>query len=286
LDITLKDQKKYLPLFLDARKGREWLPETVYLSQFEDSSLQPIANFDEDFDVSTTTLDDGTISTENLTVWREHEIELKWQEKGSRALFVGWDYDFEDEEQTMETVADSLIASYTIELPSMPLDSTNVLVFSMAESNEKSNPKASGKWIKGLEDENTDNEEEVEEDEEDGDNEDEDEDEDEEKDKDEPKEPLDLTIQLKDSLGQQISFPLSTFSPLQRTIEVVINKTGFIKDDKESEKVYQTFYFPFEELRKTHPDFDFTRIEALRFVFDKNENGVISIDNVGLMNAL
>ena len=280
LDITLKDKKEYLPLFVDPRKGKDWLPETIYLSQFEDSNLELVANFDEDFDVSTITLEGGQVSTENLTVWREQEIKLKWQEKGSRALFVGWDYDFEKKGQTMESVADSLLASYTINLPPTAIDSTGVLVFSLAESKEKSNPKTEGKWIKGLENENTTNEEEEEEDTEDEDEEEEDED------KDEPKAPIDFTIQLKDSLGQQIAFPLSTFSPLQRTIEVIITKTGFIKDDKESEKVYQTFYFPFEELQKRHPNFNFTRIETLRFVFDKNENGVISIDNIGFMKRL
>ncbi|BFP42313.1 hypothetical protein FGF1_31580 [Flavobacteriaceae bacterium GF1] len=278
LDITLKDKKEYLPLFVDARKGKDWLPETVYLSQFEDSNLELVADFDEDFDVSTITLEGGQVSTENLTIWREQEIKLKWQEKGSRALFVGWDYDFEKKEQTMESVADSLIASYTISLPPTAIDSTGVLVFSLAESKEKSNPKTEGKWIKGLQNENNTNEEEEEEDAEDEEDEDEDED--------EPKAPIDFTIQLKDSLGQQMAFPLSTFSPLQRTIEVMISKTGFIKDDKESEKVYQTFYFPFEELQKAHPGFDFTRIETLRFVFDKNENGVISIDNIGVMKRL
>ncbi|MEM1258049.1 MAG: hypothetical protein AAGH81_05935 [Bacteroidota bacterium] len=288
LDITLKNRKEYLPLFWDARKGKDWLPETIYLSQFEDSTLDPIANFDEDFDVSTTTWNHGKITSENLTVWREEEIQLKWQEKGSRALFLGWDYDFEDEEQTVASIPDSLIASYTIALPSMPMDSTSVLVFSIAESKEKSNPKASGKWVEGLENENNDKEgEEDKEDDAQEDKEDEEDQEDKnEEDKDEPKQPLDLTIQLKDSLGQKIAFPLSTFSPLQRTIEVVINKTGFIMDDKESEKVYQTFYFPFEELQKAHPNFDFTQIETLRFVFDKNENGVISIDNLGIMQKL
>lgn len=281
LDITLKNKEEYLPLFLDARKGGDWLPETIYLNQFEDANLRPIANFDEDFNVSTTTLKDGKITTENLTVWREQEIQLKWQEKGSRALFLGWDYDFKDEAQTMESVPDSLIASYAIALPRMPVDSTSVLVFSMAESKEKSNPKASGKWVEGLENEDIKDTNDAEKDE--GDEKEEDK---EEKDKNEPKEPLDLTIQLTDSIGTQIAFPLSTFSPLQRTIEVVINKTGFINDDKESEKVYQTFYFPFEELQKTHPDFDFTRIETLRFVFDKNGNGVISIDNIGFMESL
>ena len=283
LDITLKNKSEYLPLFLDPRKGKDWLPETIYLSQFEDSNLEPIANFDEDFDVSTTTLQEGRIDTKNLTVWREQEIKLKWQEKGSRALFVGWDYDLEEEGKTMESIPDSLIASYTLELPSIPADSTSALVFSMAESKEKSNPKASGKWIEGLE-----NEDEIDEGKEEDalEEKEEDTEKEKEKDKDEPKEPLDLTIQLRDSLGQQIAFPLRTFSPLQRTIEVVINKTGFIKDDKESEKVYQTFYFPFDELAKAHPEFDFTSVRTLRFVFDKNESGVISIDNLGIMKKL
>ena len=278
LDISLKNRNEYLPLFMDSRKGKNWLPETIYLNQFEDSELKVVANFDEDFDVSTITLPEGQVSTENLTIWREQEIKLKWREKGSRALFLGWDYDFEDEKQTMESVPDSLLARYTIILPSMPIDSTGVLVFSMAESKESSNPKASGKWVKGLENEDDNGEEEEEDIEDEGE-----EDNEEEKDQEEPKEPLDLTIQLTDSLGQQISFPLSTFSPLQRTIEVVINKTGFINDDKESEKVYQTFYFPFEEPRKAHPDFNFTRIEKLHFVFDKAEAGVISLDNLGFM---
>ena len=61
---------------------------------------------------------------------------------------------------------------------------------------------------------------------------------------------------------------------------------GFTNLDLESEKVYQTFYFPFEELQNVHPDFDFTRIESLQFIFDKNENGVISIDNIGFMKKL
>ena len=54
LEITLKNKKEYLPLFIDARKGKDWLPKTIFLNQFEDSNFKPIANFDEDFDVITT----------------------------------------------------------------------------------------------------------------------------------------------------------------------------------------------------------------------------------------
>jgi dienelactone hydrolase len=277
LDITLKNKHEYLPLFVDARKGKDWLPETIYLNQFEDSNLKSIANFDEDFDVSTITQHSGFVNTKNLSVWREQEIQLKWQKKGSRALFVGWNYDIEEEKEPIESVPDSLVASYTMNLSSTAIDSSAVLVFSMAESKESANPKSEGKWVESNTNNNSENEEkEKKDDEKDEDVED----------KKEPKEPIDFTIQLTDSFGQETSFLLSDFSPLQRAIEVMITKTGFIKDDIQSEKVYQTFYFPIQDIQKTSPDFDFSTIETISFIFNKNKSGVISIDNIGFMKPL
>ncbi len=277
LDITLKNKKEYLPLFMDARKGKDWLPETIYLNQFEDSNLKPVANFDEDFDVSSITQDGGEINTKNLSVWREQEIKLKWQKKGSRAAFVGWNYDIENEKESLETVPDSLIASYTIRLSSTAIDSSAVLVFSMAESKESANPKSEGKWVKNDSSKNNKNE--------DVDKDDEEKKEDKD-DKDEPKKPIDFTIQLTDSSEQTISFLLSDFSALQRVIEVTITKTDFIKGDKQSEKVFQTFYFPTNTFQKINPNFNPYNIVEIKFVFDKNESGVIAIDNIGFMKSL
>jgi hypothetical protein len=270
LDITLKNKNEYLPLFVDARTGKGWLPETIYLNQFEDSNLKTVANFDEDFDVSTTTYDGGKVNTKNLSVWREQEIKLKWQKKGSRALFVGWNYDIENKKKSIESVPDSLIASYTINLSSIAIDSSSVLVFSMAESKESANPKSEGKWIKNdskMKKEDTEKKEEKE-------------------DEEEAKKPIDFTIQLSDSSGQKVSFPLSKFSPLQREIEVIIMKTGFLKDDKQSEKVFQTFYFPTKDFQKINPNFNLSNIRNIKFIFDKNESGVVAIDNIGFMKIL
>jgi hypothetical protein len=50
--------------------------------------------------------------------------------------------------------------------------------------------------------------------------------------------------------------------------------------------VYQTFYFPIQDIQKTSPDFDFSTIETISFIFNKNESGVISIDNIGFMKPL
>ena len=275
LDITLKNKNDYLPLFMDARKGKDWLPNTIYLNQFEDSNLQPIANFNEDFDVSTITQAGGKANSENLSVWREQEIKLKWQKKGSRALFVGWNYTFDDEKKLDEAVPDSLIANYSMRLLSTVIDSSSVLTFSMAESKESANPKSKGKWVNENDTKN-----------EDTDDDEKDDDEDKSDDKDIPKEPIDFTIELNDSFGEKVSFPLSDFAPLQRVIEVMINKTGFIFDDKESEIIFQTFYFPTEQFLEINPKFTTSNIEEIRFIFNKNKSGVIVIDNIGFMKSL
>lgn len=280
LDITLKNKNEYLPLFMDARKGKDWLPKTIYLNQFEDSNFQLIANFDEDFDVSTITEDGGETNSKNLSVWREQEVKLKWQKKGSRALFVGWNYTFDDEKKLDEAVPDSLIASYSILNLSTEIDSSSILTFSLAESKESANPKSKGKWVNENDTKNEDTDD-IDDDKEEKDN-----NEDNSDDKGILKEPIDFTIELNDSFGEKVTFPLSDFAPLQRVIEVMINKTGFIFDDKESELIFQTFYFPTEQFLKINPKFTTSKIEEIRFVFNKNKSGVIVIDNIGFMKSL
>lgn len=274
LDITLKNKHEYLPLFYDSRTGGDWLPETIYLNQFEDSNLKTIANFDEDFDVTTTTQEAGSLAAKNLSVWREQAIQLVRQKKGTRALIVGWNYDIENKEKSIESVPDSLIASYTVHLPSIALDSSSALVFSLAESKESANPKSEGKWVKNHDNEKKDPSKK-----------------DDKKtaakdDKDKVKDPIDFTIQLTDYSGQKVSFPLSRFSSLQRAIEVVIMKTDFVTDDKQSEKVFQTFYFPVTDFLSINPYFTISEIEEITFVFDKSESGVVSFDNIGFMKTL
>ncbi|TVZ57773.1 dienelactone hydrolase [Flavobacteriaceae bacterium MAR_2010_105] len=291
LDISLNGKREYLPLFVDARKGRDWLPNTIYLSQFEDSTFKAFASFDEDFDVTTITDTTGGVSTENLTVWREAEINLKWQQKGSRALVVGWDYEMdEDDDELEESIVDSLVASYTIRLgAATTVDSTAVLVFSMAESTESSNPKTEGKWVKDTNNENNlnqNNEAESNSEEDNNQEEASDDDNEEEEKEDKALAPIDFTIKLKDSTGQTVSFPLSKFSALQREIEVILEKTGFLTDEKESEKIFQTFYFPLEDVRTLNPDFDTSSLQQLEFVFDRTKKGVVVIDAIGFMKAL
>ena len=288
LESTLRNKTEYLPLFMDARKGKDWLPKTIYLNQFEDSNSQIISDFDEDFDVVTTTKK-GNVSSENLTVWREEEIKLKWNNKGSRALFIGWNYEDEDDEKDeSEEISEAIMAKYTITIEpnTVAIDSSSAFMFSMAESTESSNPKTKGKWI---DNENKDKNEKLDKDEDaDTDEKTEEKEVDDEDDDDEvkAKEPIDFTIVMEDSNGQSVQFPLSDFSSLQREIETVIWKIDFLMGDKESEKTFQTFYFPLENIQKLNSNFEISNLSKITYRFDKSKKGVVVIDNIGFMKAL
>ena len=289
LETSLFGKTEYLPLFTDARTGRKWLPETVYLNQFEDANTRYIAKYDEDFEVTTGTLDSAGMMGKNLSVWREQEIKLKDGKKGSRAVFLGWHYDSEkvdsvEKKKIRDWVPDSAMAIYSIELRpgSVALDSTSVLVFSMAESKEESNPKAEGKWVV----EEVEDKVKAEEDKVKAKAEVEKKEKKKKEEKDKPKkapEPLDMTIELTDSKGQVVRFPLSRFSALQRELEVRIWKMDFLKGKKESEKIFQKFSFPLADVQKLNPSFSSQTVKKIRFVFDRSADGVVVLDNLGFM---
>ena len=278
LEATLKGEKGYLPLFVDARKGKDWLPETIYLNQFQDSESEFVCNFDEDFDVLSPSKK-GKITSEGLTVWREEEIQLKWQKKGSRAVVLGWNVEDDGEETNKKT------AMYAIELDStaMDINQSDAFIFSMAESTEDANPKTKGKWVNNEnEDEETEDEEQDEEDV----SEDDDDDDDDDNESDSPKEPIDFSIQFTDSNDQKITFLLSDFSALQREIETVVMKVDFITGDKESEKIFQTFYFPMDSVLEKNPDFNVSGLAKISFLFNKTESAVVVIDDIGFTKML
>ncbi len=126
LDVTLKNKKEYLPLFLNSEYGRKWLPQTVYLNQFENSECKLICNYDEDLDLSTTTVLGGTIQSSNLTLWKERLVKQKWGNKQSKVVCIGWN---KNKKQ--------YTAKYEIEIipGNNEIDSLGALIFSLAAEN-------------------------------------------------------------------------------------------------------------------------------------------------------
>jgi dienelactone hydrolase len=294
LQTTLKNDNTYMPLFIDHRKGKDWLPDTIYLNQFDDASFVPLASFDEDFDVSTTSIENGQVTANNLSVWREQEVKLKWGNKGTRAAVIGWHSEDLDTEQI---AAKTEQASFQIEFPhdQALTDINSMLVFALAESTENSKPKASGKWIN----ENADNSgakndaDESEANNTDSYNQDNSEathdnngtenKKEQQDDEDEPQQPIDFTIEIEDAMGQKSLFALSQFSALQREIKVNVWKAQVIIGSSASETVFQTFSYPLAAIKKANPQFDVNNIKRIQFKFDKSQQGVFMLDNIGFM---
>ena len=77
LEYALKENDIFLPLFRDHRVAGGWLPKTMYVTRFQDHSFRPLANFEEDIDVTTGTATGVQLKGEGLSVWKEEIMPLR-----------------------------------------------------------------------------------------------------------------------------------------------------------------------------------------------------------------
>ena len=94
LEATLSGRAEYLPVFKDARRAGHWLPEDIYVNRYQDSNFKVIADFEEDFDVTTTTIRGGELLGEHLTTWKETHVPFRTKGKASQdnsVVILGWE---------------------------------------------------------------------------------------------------------------------------------------------------------------------------------------------------
>ncbi len=274
LETTLKDNNAYQPLFADHRLGRNWLPETIYLSQYEQAGTTWLATYEEDINISTTTMAGGKISTDKLSKFKEQLIKMTYGNQNSKAAYLGWDFEKND----------TLIATYSITLPdSLVLDSIKhqSLGFLLADAAESSaHPEKKKKGNENAdENENGENSNTQNEAEEDEAKEEESEDEDE----DEDKQPIDFTIRLTDRKGAVVNVLLSDYSYLQPQIKKNLMKLDFMNSNANSEAVFSFFHLPFSSLQERNALFEWQYLKKIEFVFDQTQNGVIVLDKMGFL---
>jgi len=125
LEATLHNETEYRTFFQDLRRGKDWLPDTIFLYQYQDSDTQIVSTYEEDIDLTSTTIPGGSLIGENLTLWREQPAQAKWKNLGNQTAYLGWD-----------AARVSKTASYSIRIPknSLILDEESILVFSMADA--------------------------------------------------------------------------------------------------------------------------------------------------------
>lgn len=125
LETTLHETAVYTDFFRDYRLGVAWLPDTIYLTRYEDAQMQFVTTYEEDIDVTTTTLRGGLLSGRYLTTWREEDVTQKGRDLETHAVVLGW----QNRAETNPPPA------YTITLPpALSLSARDALVFSLADA--------------------------------------------------------------------------------------------------------------------------------------------------------
>lgn len=127
LRTTLLEDVDYRPLFQDARRGADWLPHTPLRTQYADAATRPVALYDEDIEVTTTTIPGGAISTAGLDFWQEYRLRSKTGLHDNSVLYLGW-----------QSASHRDPPAYTVTMPLTGLSPTakDVLVFSVGDARD------------------------------------------------------------------------------------------------------------------------------------------------------
>lgn len=128
LDTTLKGETEYRKIFRDLGYAMKWLPDNLYINNYFQSNTSLISNFQEDIDITSTTLSGGKLLGENFEQWKEEKVKFKHSEEDYSAVKLAWN-----------NTKNSKIPEYSIVLPDEKpsLSESSLLVFSMADNDTK-----------------------------------------------------------------------------------------------------------------------------------------------------
>ena len=254
LEATLHNRREYIPLFQDWRAGRQWLPDTLYVNRYQDSSYVPLASFEEDADLTTATAPGARIAGDNLSIWREGRIPWRQGDRDYNGVFLGWN-----------RAAGAPAAAYTITLPEgarakWGLDSVSTVVLSVAALDEdaplpgKRNDEGKTKQEKSNPD----------------------------------RESPDFTIELGSSDGVTVTAPASLFAAVPPPLKEKFTKLRILDSQayqKDWEPVFQTVRAPLAAFRGDGR-FDARELRMVRLKFDRTARSVICISGVGFERRL
>jgi dienelactone hydrolase len=251
LEATLKGRREYLPLFQDWRTGRGWLPHTIYVNRFQDEAYVPLASFQEDADLTTTSAPGGRIAGDKLSIWREGRIPWRGRDRDYNGVFLGWN-----------RARGAPAAVYTVTLPEgaaakWGLGKASTIELSLAALDEDAPlpGKTADEKSKSAEESGKE------------------------------RESPDFTIELVSGDGVTASAPVSRFAAVPPPLKEKFTKLDLIEDvayEKDWEPVLQTVRAPLAAFQGTNgKPFDPARLAAVRLKFDRTAMYVICISGIG-----
>jgi len=283
LDITLKGDDRYRPLFRDHRVAGGWLPKTMYITRFMDSSFRPLADFEEDIDVTTGSAPGVTLHGADFSTWREGRLELRSSNRPTtsssqlnQALWLGWNNRYRGSDDTAPPPV------FTIALPTGLSQEWAVGVETTLEMHvgalddepgPRRHPDADEEGGRGDEGERDRAADAAARDRR-GD-----------RSGDEEKPPPQLTVAAIDADGDTARVSLTDYGPLRRPLTIRVLRRSDLEGDRFAnpwELVLQHFSIPLGDFAADNPAFDPAALRAVALVFDGTSAGTVVVDDLGL----
>ena len=283
LDITLKGNDRYRPLFRDHRVAGGWLPKTMYITRFMDSSFRPLADFEEDIDVTTGSARGVTLHGADFGTWREGRLALRSSNRTNtsssqlnQALWLGWNNSYRGSSEPAPpavftfSLPDGLASEWsagpetTLEMHVGALDD---------EPGPREHPDAEGDEEEGDEGDAARAEAEAGEDRR------------ADRATDEEKPPLQLTVAAIDADGDTARVNLTDYGPLRRPLTIRVLRRSDIEDARFAnpwELILQHFSIPLGDFGAANPGFAPGTLRAIALMFDRSDAGTVVVDDVGL----
>jgi hypothetical protein len=212
----------------------------------------PLAGYQEDADLTTTTAPGGRIAAENLSVWREGRIPWRDGDRDYNGVFLGW-----------RRTSDAAPPSYTVTLPQgaarhWQLGKASVLELSLAALDEDAPLPGKKKDDKSHKPG---------------------------KSKTKERESPDFTIELVAGDGVTAAAPASLFAAIPPPLKEIFTKLGPLESqayEKDWEPVLQSVRAPLARFQSAGPHpFDPATLSIVRLKFDRTAMSVICISSIG-----
>ena len=98
-------------------------------------------------------------------------------------------------------------------------------------------------------------------------------------------EPIDVSIEIADAMGETASLMLSDYGAIRRPLQIDILRRRDIEKQEYAQNyeiVLQTFSIPLADFTDLNPQLDLGRLSSIRFLFDSTAEGSVIIDDVGI----
>jgi len=270
-------------MFRDHRTAGQWFPKTMYITRFQESGYTPLAEYDEDIDVTTGTAPGVSLMGDSLSQWKEGILPYRNRGDDQRhgGVWLGWNNHIAGSDTTKLgkpasytiTISDSLRAA-------RKPDNGSAIYLSLAATNDKPGARAvrrdttikpdTSKEGKAKAAASADSARKVAE----------------AQRKAGPDSiPIEITVEMVDSAGHAARLPLSRFGTIRRPLDTKVYRRDGRDDQRFAttfELVPQTFVMPLADFAKVAPQFDAARLTTVRLLFDKTNAATVVVSDIGL----